>query len=219
MSTNTVTSSTSAPEVKQNGRPIPSKDSNLDVNDFLKLLIAQMSNQDPMGGAEGGGSGTDYISQLAQFTMLQQLTTLGTSMASSQAYNLIGKYVFLQERPDSQLIHGKVDGVIKENGINYLMVGGETYDMSKVYAVSDEGQSVESSEEQVLRYAYLIGRQVTAKVPGEDEDDPYTTITGTVEKIKIENGIICLVVDGHDVGLGAITEIAGDESAQDTTNI
>jgi len=56
---------------------------------------------------------------------------------------------------------------------------------------------------------------VTAKVTGEDGNE--TTITGTVEKIKVKDGYIYLVVDGKDVDLGCITEIAG-EPAQ-TNNI
>lgn len=214
---NSVTSSTTADTVeKSSGRSVPNKSNDLDINDFLKLLVAQMSSQDPLGGGSSGGgsSGTDYIAQLAQFTMLQQLTTLSTSMSSSQAYSLIGKYVYLQENPGAEMTFGKVDGIVKENGINYLMVGGKTYDMSKVYAVADGDEGATSDiEDQVLKSAYLIGKQVTAKVTGEDDEE--TTITGTVEKIKVQDGAIYLVIDGKDVDLGNVTEIAG-EPAQTT---
>ncbi len=215
---NPVASATTDIVKKSAGRSLPNKDNDLDINDFLKLLVAQMSNQDPVGGSSsGGGSGTDYIAQLAQFTMLQQLSTLSTSMSSSQAYSLIGKYVYLQERPDSQLILGKVDGVVRENGINCLMVGGETYDMSKVYAVAGGDDEIGGiTDDQILESAHLIGKQVTAKVIGSDNNE--TTITGTVEKIKVKDGDIYLVVSGQDVKLGDITEIAGEQPAQ-TNNI
>jgi flagellar basal-body rod modification protein FlgD len=203
---------------KSSARPIPNKNNELDINDFLKMLIAQMSNQDPLGGGSSGsgGGGTDYIAQLAQFSILQQMSALSTNMASSQAYSLIGKYVFIQERPDSKLVYGKVDGAIKENGINYLMVGGKTYEMSKVYAVQDEHDNSAIAEDYVLKCASLIGKQVTAKITGEDKQE--TTITGTVEKIKIQDGTICLVVNGKDVKFDDITEIAGEPTAE-TTNI
>ncbi len=215
---NAVTSATMYDEVqKASTRTLPNKSNDLDINDFLKLLIAQMTNQDPIGGdSSGSGSGSDYVAQLAQFTMLQQLSTLSTSMSSSQAYSLIGKYVYLQERPGAPLIFGKVDGVVRENGVNCLMVGGDTYDMSKVYAVADSDDEIGGIiDDQILRSAHLIGKQVTAKVTGEDGNE--TTITGTVEKIKVKDGYIYLVVDGKDVELGCITEIAG-EPAQ-TNNI
>jgi flagellar basal-body rod modification protein FlgD len=215
---NSVTSGVSETVGKSSSRPAPSKDNNLDISDFMKLLIAQMSNQDPMGGSsESGGSGTDYIAQLAQFTMLQQLSTLSSNMSSSQAYNLIGKYVYLRESAGSELTYGKVDGVIKENGINYLMIGGESYDMSKVYAVANEDENIAGvGDDQVLRSAYLIGKQVTAKVTGTD--GTVTTVSGIVEKLKIQDSAIYLVIGGKDVDLGNITEIAG-EPAQQTTNI
>ncbi|MGE5495294.1 MAG: flagellar hook assembly protein FlgD [Burkholderiales bacterium] len=210
---NAVTSTTYDEVQNASTRSIPNKSNDLDINDFLKLLIAQMTNQDPVGGGSSrSGSGSDYIAQLAQFTMLQQLSTLSTSMSSSQAYSLIGKYVYLQESPGAQLIFGKVDGVVRENGVNCLMVGGETYDMSKVYAVADGDEEIGGViEDQILGSAHLIGKHVTAKVTGEDGNE--TTITGIVEKIKVKDGDIYLVVGGRDVELGSLTEIAGEQPA------
>jgi flagellar basal-body rod modification protein FlgD len=74
-------------------------------NDFLKLLVAQMQNQDPTNPMDS----TQYASQLAQFSSLEQLQNLNTSMTqslnanyalsqsitNSLASNLIGKYVTL----------------------------------------------------------------------------------------------------------------------------
>ncbi len=177
----------------------------LDINDFLKLLVAQLSNQDPMSSDSGSG-GTDYISQLAQFTMLQQLSSLDSNIATGQSYSLIGKYVYVREGTDSELIFGRVDGVIKENGVNYLMVGGETYDMSKVYAVAETDESDDFGA-QVLSSAYLIGKHVTATV-GE------STVAGIVEKIHIQVGVIYLVIGDEEVSLDQITEITTEPPAE-----
>jgi len=46
---------------------------------FLELMIAQMQNQDPMDPMDG----TEYAAQLAQFSALEQLTNLNTSMDAS----------------------------------------------------------------------------------------------------------------------------------------
>ncbi len=56
-----------------------STNNNMDQNSFMKLLIAQMQNQDPMSPMDG----TQFAAQLAQFSSLQQLQNLNTSMTTS----------------------------------------------------------------------------------------------------------------------------------------
>jgi flagellar basal-body rod modification protein FlgD len=68
---------------------------------FLKLLMAQLSNQDPLNPT----SGTEFVTQLAQFSMVEQSqtqsTTLGTistqltGLSNSDATQLVGKSVTL----------------------------------------------------------------------------------------------------------------------------
>lgn len=75
------------------------KSSAMDKNAFLKLLIAQMQNQDPLAPTEG----TEYVTQLAQFSLVEQsqnqATALGnlsaqvTGLASNEAASLVGKTV------------------------------------------------------------------------------------------------------------------------------
>lgn len=48
-------------------------------DDFLKLMIEQLKNQDPMDPLDG----SEYAAQLAQFTSLEQLTNLNDSMSAS----------------------------------------------------------------------------------------------------------------------------------------
>src|ERR1039457_5446782 len=71
----------------------------LSQGDFLKLLVTQMTSQDPM----NPQSDTQMAAQMAQFTSLQQTNTMSTNIASmltqqqvSQADGLLGKTVTLQ---------------------------------------------------------------------------------------------------------------------------
>ncbi len=75
----------------------------LGKDDFLKLLITQLKNQDPMNPTDG----TQFASQLAQFSSLEQLSNLNDaiqqsmnnslyltqSINNSLASNLVGKNV------------------------------------------------------------------------------------------------------------------------------
>lgn len=55
----------------------------LGKNDFLKLLVAQLSNQDPTNPMEG----REFAAQLAQFTSVEQLTNISGQMEAQQGAN------------------------------------------------------------------------------------------------------------------------------------
>ena len=57
----------------------------LGKQDFLNLLVSQMQNQDPLDPMKG----TEFAAQLAQFSSLEQLTNLNTSMTQSLDANAI----------------------------------------------------------------------------------------------------------------------------------
>jgi flagellar basal-body rod modification protein FlgD len=71
----------------------------LGKEDFLKLLVEQLKNQDPLSPMES----TEFTAQLAQFSSLEQLTTMNknleylqlyqSSINNAQAVNFIGKMV------------------------------------------------------------------------------------------------------------------------------
>lgn len=77
--------------------PAPISDaSNLGTDAFLKLLVAQLQNQDPMNPAQG----TEFLAQTAQFTMVEKLTQIQQQNADQlaaqrvlQAGQLIGRAV------------------------------------------------------------------------------------------------------------------------------
>ena len=203
MSTDAVTSSGLRSLEDYQKKSSSGKASNLDMDDFLKLFVAQLSYQDPLGGSSGssGGGGTDYISQMAQLTMLEQFSALNDSLSVNQAYGMIGKYVYLGDGTQK----GIVDGVISEGGEFYLLVAGQYYSVSDVYAVVDGDSFAGATEDQILQSANLIGKTVTAIVT---EDGEETTITGKVDKVVVEDGLIYLMIDDQKISFYDIKEIS-----------
>lgn len=113
--------------------------SQLSVNDFLKIMAAEIQNQSPMSDGDGGGSKTDYISQLAQFTTLEELSGIAESigaltMISQQqyAFGLMGKEVTVN---GEDRVDGVVDKVKFENGFAIIEVGGKDYLLSQISEV------------------------------------------------------------------------------------
>ncbi len=60
-----------APTPAQTG-PLAATKANLGKDDFLRLLVAQLSNQDPMNPQDSA----EFVAQLAQFSSLEQLISI-----------------------------------------------------------------------------------------------------------------------------------------------
>jgi flagellar basal-body rod modification protein FlgD len=84
---------------------------------FLKILVTQMKNQNPMEPLKD----TEFIGQMAQFSSLEQLTNLNTTMTQFMSgqgnktladhADLIGNKVYWEEEINGQLQKG--EGTVK----------------------------------------------------------------------------------------------------------
>ena len=110
--------------------------STVDKDQFLQLLVAQMKYQDPLEPT----SNTEYISQYATFSELEQMQNMSASLELARASSLVGQTV-LMEVADSQgrttQVQGNVDYVRYENGKAYLSINGELYSMDDLNTVAD----------------------------------------------------------------------------------
>ncbi|MCM1257419.1 MAG: flagellar hook capping protein [Roseburia sp.] len=107
------------------------KNSGLDKQAFLQLLVAQMQYQDPLEPMDN----TEYISQLATFSTLEEMQNMRAATEQSYANNLVGKYVILNT--DSGTVHGKVDYVMYEKGNIFLAVNDGLYSIEDLDTVAD----------------------------------------------------------------------------------
>lgn len=103
-----------------------SKNSTLDKDAFLKLLVTQMQYQDPLEPT----SNTEYMAQLAQFSTVEQLENLCATFNANQALNMAGQYVILNV-PDSagkiNQVSGLVDYVTMSEGKAYFHINDQYY--------------------------------------------------------------------------------------------
>ncbi len=112
----------------------------LGKNDFLKLMIAQLQAQNPL----EPSNGTEYISELAQFSQLEQTTNLAQSSSQSatsqrvaQAVGLIGHTVSYTDPSTGATTSGAVQSVeITPEGATLTVEGTPGIELAGVSEVS-----------------------------------------------------------------------------------
>ncbi|MEG2984651.1 MAG: flagellar hook capping FlgD N-terminal domain-containing protein [Peptostreptococcaceae bacterium] len=139
----------------ENGTDIIMPGQETDKDMFLKLLVAQMGHQDPMNPQDP----TQYITQLAQFSTLEQMQSMNDGM---------------------DYLVGLTNGVLVNSAMGTAsgLIGKQV----EVYAPKEE----ESDE--------------TTKIKDEGDVEKPKTLTGVVEGIKIENGIVYMEVRVDETG-------------------
>lgn len=197
-----VTSTTSAASTATT-----SAQASLGKDDFLKLLVTQLQNQDPLKPMDN----TEFVSQMAQFSSLEQMQNLYRMGELQQANTMIGRYVKAQEykvagQPD--LVYGKVYGVRSDSGTTYLMLDGgrEVKADDVVSSMDDNGLNAELSN--------MVGK--TAMVRIYDGNGQVTNLRSiTVKSYQIKNGQPFVISDqGETVSLNDIWQIESTTGGQ-----
>jgi len=111
----------------------------LTMSDFIKMMVAELENQDPMNPM----SNTEMLQQMSQMraiTSNDRLTSgiesLTLGQALSTASSLIGKMV-TGVNTLNQSVTGKVEKVTIENGEAKLYVGSSIINVGNVTAIAD----------------------------------------------------------------------------------
>ncbi len=206
------------------------KNQTLGQDDFLKLLVAQLQNQDPLNPSDP----TEFTAQLANYSQLEQLFNLNDSMdklAQSQnnserlsALSMIGKEV-LVEASSFNLGEGsvdigyKVDGTASEIQIQIQDSTGRrvaTLDATELTAGNHSitWQGVGETGEHLPAGQYTI--VIESKSAGEGETVGVTPLVRTdVTGVDLGDGGAVLITD---VGEFSMADIHGVYEANSTTN-
>ena len=111
---------------------------NLGKEDFLKILLTQLSHQDPTAPMED----KEFIAQMAQFSSLEQMTNMAADFAKmarmlrvTEASGSLGKAVNISL--EDETVQGVVRAITRDD-MPQVLVNGKYYDWDQVTTVYDE---------------------------------------------------------------------------------
>lgn len=187
----------------------------ISVETFYKLLMAEMTNQDPLEPT----SNTEFVSQLASFSALQTNTDSLYYNTIAYATGLAGKTVTIatqgSSKDDLNIVTGVVSGVdISDEKNIEVVVNGERYKLKNVMNVVGAGSNIiGTSMGSDGAYAVsLIGKNVT--VNSLTESGSSVLDMGIVDSVEIVNGEYRVVVNGYSYGLSDVVKVTNP--AEDT---
>ena len=115
-----------------------SSSNDTDKDMFLKLLVTQMQYQDPLDPVDN----TEFLSQTAQFSLLEEMQSMSEEFTQNKAFQMIGKYVTAtSQNPitnNMETISGYIDGVTINDGEATLNMGDHSINTDNVIGVRNE---------------------------------------------------------------------------------
>ncbi len=176
---------------------------------FFSLLMAEMSNQDPLEPM----SNTEFVSQMAQFTALQAQKENLTYSMSNYAAGLVGKTLTVNaQNEDGTLVSGLCTGMSINGSDVKVTVNGAQYEISAIKAV---GEAEKTETPDLSSAVQLIGKYVTVNVLGDDGEYYYTA--GNVEAAEIKNGEPMIVIDGYLYRLSEVISVGSEPPQSEET--
>ncbi len=187
--------------------------SNLGKDDFLKILITQLQNQDPTNPMED----KDFIAQMATFSSLEQMTNMNTTMSNfislQTQSNLIsyGQFVGKEvswtrvdtDAQGEQTIasgEGKVASIAyKGTDVEFTLEDGTVINPGNISSIHSQ-----SADNNLVTASQLIGKTVSYLNADNEE------ISSVVKSVSLKNGQIQLTLDDvkqSQINAGQITKI------------
>jgi flagellar basal-body rod modification protein FlgD len=200
--------------------------------DFLQLMIEELKNQDPMNPMDG----TQYASQLAQFSSLEQLTNLNNTMTASAASNST-----LTQSINNMMVSNLIGKETKLSGSDIVLNGQSSIDLG--YNLPSQASSVEvniydsngalvktinspklSSGDSKLSWdltdnngSKVSNGNYTFKVTAADASGSSITASlykyGTIDGVKFNSSGTVVLIDGAEYGISEIAEITNSSTS------
>ena len=194
----------------------------LNKDDFMKLLIAQLKNQDPNAPVDA----KEFVTQLSQLTSVEQLTNMSTqlkslqmattSMVNNQASGFVGRQI---EANGEKLYLGDLGGASSAVNLNK---GAETVTVTIRDATGQAQRTIKLSNVKAGltpitwdgnndKGERMSAGSYTMSVEAKDKDGTAIAssaqISGIVSSVSYEHGFPELVVGDARVALANVTSI------------
>ncbi|PYE52196.1 flagellar hook capping protein [Paenibacillus barcinonensis] len=117
----------------------------LGKDQFLKILITQLQNQDPMQPMED----KEFIAQMAQFSSVEQLVNISSQLKTlNQSLGAVSGMIGMEiswlsadKSDNGTLRQGIVDSIIVRDGVQYAKVGKDEIKLDEIIQVNRAKQT------------------------------------------------------------------------------
>jgi flagellar basal-body rod modification protein FlgD len=203
-------------------------------DDFLKLMIAQMKNQDPLSPMES----QEFATQLAQFTTVEQLKNIDSNLEQSVQLDLMltqainntlsvatigkqakgyGNSVLINQDGDAHLSF-RLDSFAKEATISIKDEAGAEIRTLQLSNLSSGEHTIPWDLQNRTGETMPKGNyEFEIKAIGADDAEVTTRgmMIGNVTGVRYENGQAILLVDNQEVSFGNVLEIGTINKEED----
>lgn len=192
--------------------------SSLDKDAFMQLLVTQLQNQDPTSPMDD----KEFISQMAQFSSLEQMQNVAKSIDSLseiakqsqliQYNSFIGKDVTWHEASDKKDEKGNAiintgNGIVSKiafsgDSVKITLEDGKTLEPANISEVN--GSNTNSYSNSLVEASLLIGKNVAYKSETETE----TTASVKSVKKSSDGNILFVLSNGKEVKADQLSSIS-----------
>ncbi len=216
---NTLSYLTSAEQMQANYEKYKDnfKDANSEIvnsETFLSLLVAEMTNQDPLEPT----SNTEFVTQMAQFTQLQYSQDSSTYSKANYASNLVGKIATASKQDGNDILTktGVVEKVVKTGKDYTVYIEGVAFDISKVSAVEENTKQDNNTNDiigsmgagslgsTIASASMMVGMYATVNASTASGD---VMDAGYIEAIQVKDGVVNVVINNISYKLDDIVDL------------
>ncbi len=215
--------------VGSRGGQTPAKSSeSLGKNDFLQMLVVQLQNQDPLNPMDATG----FTAQLAQFSSLEQLQNINTSLTGigtsqavlthSQAVEFIGKQITAVgdstevAEGGSEALQFSLNGEAAGVFVNIYDAGGNFIRNLEFGAMAAGEQSVSWDGRDARGNTVADGTYRFTVEAVNADNQPVSTVTfarGTVTGVNYRDGQAYLITGSQEIPMGNVVKVVDGTSA------